>query len=186
MKKHISYNKVITWIKTFGWIIQQCGEGYIRDTIRHCITVHYCRLMCHGIIPTFLTAYISHSVSLPPSLSRSLALPLSLPLSVSLRYRLKCHEVCPAYSCVRHDVTLIREVKESACRHVAVSTASSERLSSSSVITGLVTMVLTLCLTLVFCTSLIHTQSLELFNFTKEDALTCSQVWSFLLFLLNN
>ncbi|XP_058244712.1 interleukin-17 receptor C isoform X3 [Hemibagrus wyckioides] len=30
-------------------------------------------------------------------------------------------------------------------------------------------------MTLVFCTTLIHTQSLELFNFTKEDALTCSE-----------
>ncbi|KAK3566135.1 hypothetical protein QTP86_027436, partial [Hemibagrus guttatus] len=39
----------------------------------------------------------------------------------------------------------------------------------------LVTMLLTLGLPLVFWTTLIHTQSLELFNFTKEDALTCSQ-----------
>ncbi|XP_060787570.1 interleukin-17 receptor C isoform X3 [Neoarius graeffei] len=36
-------------------------------------------------------------------------------------------------------------------------------------------MLLTLGLTLIFCTTLVHTQSLELFNFTKEDALTCSQ-----------
>ncbi|XP_034162885.2 interleukin-17 receptor C isoform X3 [Pangasianodon hypophthalmus] len=37
-------------------------------------------------------------------------------------------------------------------------------------------MMLTLGHTLVFWTTLFHTQSLELFNFTEEDALTCSQV----------
>lgn len=48
----------------------------------------------------------------------------------SLRYQPNCHVACPGCSYVGHDVVLNREVKESTCRHVAVSAASHRDLAA--------------------------------------------------------
>ncbi|TSL97262.1 Interleukin-17 receptor E [Bagarius yarrelli] len=98
------------------------------------------------------------------------------------RYCLECHVTPPVHLCAGRDPSLIRTAKESTCRHAALCHRVTHCLSHLR----LVMMLLLLGLTLTVWTTLAHTQALELFNFTKENALTCSQSTVKLILKLGN